>query len=93
MKPVKARRSIYIDFDKKNVKESLKFKIGDNVRMSKYKNIFVKCYVSNWSEEVFVIKKVENAVPWKNVNSNVTGEKLAGTFYKKALQNKKTQRI
>ena len=34
-----------------------KFKVGDNVRISKYKNIFRKGYIPNWSEEVFVTKK------------------------------------
>ena len=41
-----------------------KFKIGDNVRISKYKNVFAKGYTPNWSEETFVIKKVKNIVPW-----------------------------
>ena len=40
-----------------------KFKVGDHVRISKYKNIFAKGYSPNWSEEVFVIKKVKNTVP------------------------------
>ena len=40
-----------------------KFKVGDHVRISKYKNVFAKGYTSNWFEEVFVIKKVENKVP------------------------------
>ena len=40
-----------------------KFKVGDHVRIAKYKNIFAKGYTPNWSEEVFVIKKVKNTVP------------------------------
>ena len=55
------KSSIYIDFDKKNNKEGPKFKIGDHVRISKYKNIFAKGYVPNWLEEVLVIKKFKNA--------------------------------
>ena len=39
-----------------------KFKVGDHVRISKYKNIFAKGYTPNWSEEVFLIKKVKNTV-------------------------------
>ena len=39
--------------------KDLKFKIGDHVRTSKYKNIFAKAYTPNWSEEVFVIKKLK----------------------------------
>ena len=34
------------------------------VRIPKYKNIFAKVCTPNWSEEVFVIKKVKNIVPW-----------------------------
>ena len=47
-----------IDFTKENDKEGPKIKVGDNVRISKYKNIFAKDYVPNWCEEVFVIKHV-----------------------------------
>ena len=39
-----------------------KFKISDNVRISKYKNVFAKSNISDWSEEGFVIKNVRNAV-------------------------------
>ena len=52
---------ILILIKKTNNKDS-KFKVGDRVRISKYKNIFAKCYTTNWSEEVFVIKKVKNTV-------------------------------
>ena len=52
--------STELDWNKKNSK----FKIGDNVRISKYKNIFTKGYTPNWSEKVFVINKIKNTVPW-----------------------------
>ena len=64
MKTVDVNPSIYIDFNKGNNKEGPKFKVGDNVRISKYENILANGYVPNWSEEVFMIKKVKNAVPW-----------------------------
>ena len=44
-----------------------KFEVDDHIRISKYKNIFAKVYDPNWSEEVFVIKKVTNTVPWTYV--------------------------
>ena len=53
-KPVDVKQSTYIDSDDD---EDLKFKIFDIIRISKYKNIFAKSYVPNWSEEFFVIKK------------------------------------
>ena len=63
MKPVDVKSSTYINFNKENNKEGPKFKVGDLVRISKYKNIFTKGYVPNWSEEVFVIIKVKIIVP------------------------------
>ena len=57
MKPVDVKSSTYIDFCKENNNEDPKFQVGDHVRISKYKNIFVKCSTPNWSEEVFAIKK------------------------------------
>ena len=63
MKPVDVKSNTYIDSSKEINDKNPKFKIGDNVRISKYPNIFPKGYTLNWSEEVFVIKKVKNTVP------------------------------
>ena len=63
MKPVDVKDNTYIDFKKEVNDKDPKFKVGDHVRISKYKNIFAKGYTPNWSEEVFVIKKVKNTVP------------------------------
>ena len=82
-KPVNVKSSTNIDFNKENNKESPKFKIGDNVRISKYKSIFGKGYILNWIEEVFVIKKVKNTVPWTYVISDFKGKEIVGTFTKK----------
>ena len=58
MKPLDIKLRTCIDFTKENNQKCPKFKIGDHVRISKYKNIFAKGYAPNWSEKVFVIKKV-----------------------------------
>ena len=71
--------------------KDLKFKVGDCVRISKYKNIFAKEYSPNWSEEVCVTKKVKNTVPWTYVISHLKGEEIAGTFYEKELQKTNQQ--
>ena len=63
-----------------------KFKVGDHVRISKDKNVFAKGYTPNWSEEVFVIKKVKNRVPWTYVINDLNSDKIIGTFYEKELQ-------
>ena len=67
-------------FTKDNNKDR-KFKDGDFVRISKYKNIFAKSYIPNSSEEVFVIRKNKNTVLWTYVINDLNGEKIVGTFY------------
>ena len=57
---VDVKSSLYIDCSKEISDEDAQFKIGNNARISKYKNIFAKDYVPNWFEKVFVIKKVKN---------------------------------
>ena len=84
MKPIDVKYNTYINADKEINNKDPKFKVGDHVRMSKYKNIFIKGYMPNLSEEVFVIKKVKN--PWTYVINDLNGEKITGTFYEKELQ-------
>ena len=57
MKPADVKDNTYIDFKIETNDKDPKFKVGNHVRISKYKNIFAKGYTPNWSEEVFVIKK------------------------------------
>ena len=95
MKPVDVKDNTYIDFEKEVNDKDPKFKVGNHVRISKYKNIFAKGYMPNWSEEVFVIKKVKNTVPWTYVINDRDGEEIIGTFNEKELQktNQKEFRI
>ena len=81
MKPVDFKDNTYIDFKKEVNDKELKFKVGDNVRISKYKNIFAKGYTTNWFEEVFVIQKVKNTVSWTYVINDLNGEEIIRTFY------------
>ena len=64
-------------------KKNPKFKVDDHVRISKHKSIFAKGYTSNWSDEVFVINKIKNTVPWTYVINDLSGEKVLGSFYEK----------
>ena len=57
-KPTDVKDNTYINIDKEINDKGPKFKVGDHLRISKYKSIFAKGYTPNWSEEVFVIKKV-----------------------------------
>ena len=86
MKPIDVKDNIYIDFGKEVNDNDPKFKVGDHVRISKYKNTFAKGYPPNWSEEIFVIKKIKNIVPWTYVINDLNGEEITGTFYEKELQ-------
>ena len=86
MKPIDVKDNTYINTTKKINYKDPKFKVDDCVRISKYKNIFAKGYMPNWSEEVFVIKKVKNTVPWIYVIDDLNSEEIIGSFYEKELQ-------
>ena len=81
-----ARSNTYINCSKETNDKDSKFKIGGVVRISKYIKIFGKDYVSNWSEELFVINRVKNAVMWTYIIGNIKGEEFLRTFYGKELQ-------
>ena len=86
MKPADVKDNTYINPDKEINNKDPKFKAGDYIRISKYKNIFAKGYMPNWSEEVFVIKKVKNTAPWTYVINDLNGEEITGKFYEKELK-------
>ena len=88
MKPIDVKHNTYFNIGKEVNDKDSKFKVGNHVRISKYKNIFTKGYTPNWSEETFVIKKVKNTVPWSYVINDLNGEEVIGTFYEKELQKK-----
>ena len=79
MKPVDVNDNTYKEVNDKDPK----FKADDHVRVSKYKNIFAKGYTPNWSEDIFVVSKIKNAVPRTYVMNDLNGEEIIGTFYEK----------
>ena len=83
MKPIDVKDNTYIDFGKEVNDNDPKFKVGDHVRISKYKNIFAKGYTSKWCVEVFVIKNIKNTVPWTYVVMILMVKKLLKHFMKK----------
>ena len=89
MKPINVTDNTYINSDKEVNDKDHKFKVGNHVRISKYKNIFAKGYTPNWSEEVSMIKKIKNTVPWTYIIHDLNGKEITGTFYEKELQKKK----
>ena len=86
MKPIDVTDDSYNEYNEDFNKKDLNFKVGGHVRISKYKNIFAKGYTPNWSEEVFVVSKIKNTVPWTYIVSDLNGEKITGSFYEKELQ-------
>ena len=80
MKPVNVKDNTYIDFKKEINDKNPKCKVGDYVRISKYKNIFAKGYMPNWPEHIFVVSKFKNTVPWTFVINDINGEEIIGTF-------------
>ena len=76
----------FLEYFEESNKNDPKFKAGDNVRISKYKNIFAKGYTPNWSQKVFVVNKVQNTVPWTYLINDLNGEKIKSSFYEKKLQ-------
>ena len=86
MKPIDVKNNTYINIDKELNDNNSKFKVGDHVRISKFKSIFAKSYTPNWFEEIFVIKEIKNTVPWTYAINDLNIVGIIGTFYKKELQ-------
>ena len=80
---------IYIDVHNK---KSARYNVGDRVRISKFKNIFAKGYTPNWSNEIFVINKINDTVPYTYNLKELNGEEIIGSFYDRELQKTKLQK-
>ena len=95
MKPIDVADDSFVKYNEESNEKDPKFKVGDHVRISKYKNIFAKGCSPNWSEEVFVINKIKSTAPWTYVINDLNGEQITGSFYEKELQktNQKEFRI
>ena len=89
MKPVDVKSNAYFNSRKEINDKDPKFKTDGTDRISKYKSSLTKGYTSNWSEEVLIIKKVKNTVPWTYVVKDLNEKKVVGTFYEKEFQKKK----
>ena len=89
MKPIDVgdnNKRVYID--EQNEKDS-KLKIGDTVRISRYKNIFAKGYAPNWSSEIFIVDKINDTVSYTYNLKDLNDEEIIGSFYDKELQKTK----
>ena len=77
-------KRVYID--EHNEKDS-RFKVGDRVRISRYKNIFAKGYTPNWSSEIFINDKINDTVPYTYNPKDLNDEEIIDSFYDKEFQN------
>ena len=85
MKPIYVKSNSHVKHNVDSNGKDSKFKIGDHVRFSKYKNIFAKGYAPNWSEEVLVISKIKDTAPRTYVILYLNSEEIVGTCYEKEL--------
>ena len=76
-------KRVYID--EHNEKDS-RFKVGDRVRISRYKNIFAKGNTPNWNKEIFIVDKINDTVPHTYNLKDLNDEEIIGSFYDKELQ-------
>ena len=83
MKSLDVKSDSYAEYNVDSNEKVPKFKVGNHVRISKYKNILTKGYTPNWSEELFVISQIKIAVPWTYVISGFNCKEILGTFYEK----------
>ena len=83
MKPTDVKDDSFAECNEESNAKDPTFKIGDRVRISKYKNIFANGYALNWSEEIFVVKKIKSTAHWTYVISDLNGKEIVGSFYEK----------
>lgn len=68
------------------LQQKSKFKVGDFIRISKYKHVFSKGYTPNWTTEIFKVRKVQQTAPITYLLSDLNGVEIKGSFYKEELQ-------
>ena len=86
IKPVDVKSDSFPEYNEKSNEKDSKFKVGDHIRISTFKNVFAKGYTPNWSEEIFIVKKIKSTVLWTYVISDLNIEEILGSFYEKELQ-------
>ena len=81
-------RNKIVYIDEHDEKDS-RFKVGDRVRISKFKNIFAKGYTPNWSKEIFIVDKINDTAPYTYNLKDLNEEEIIGSFYARDLQKTK----
>jgi len=83
--PAVAERLLATVYSAIKIAGPAKFKIGDSVRVSKYKTVFEKGYTLNWTTEVFMIVKVQRTNPVTYLLEDYLEKSITGAFYEYEL--------
>ena len=83
MKPIDVKNNKIVYIDEHNEKDS---RLKVVVRISKFKNIFSKGYMPNWSKKIFIVDKINDTVPYTYSLKDLNDEEIIGSFYDKELQ-------
>ena len=79
-------KRVYID---EHNEKSVRYNVGDRIKISKLKNVFAKGYAPNWSREIFIINKIDGTVPYTYNLKDLNDEEIIGSFYDRELQKTK----
>ena len=93
MTPVKASKkknesAVYFNLygNMEQLSSKPKFKVGDKVRISKYKRkVFDKGYTPNWTEEIFLVDKIQSTNPTTYGIKDLNNKEIQGSFYEPEL--------
>lgn len=69
-----------------HIKSIPKFKVGDHIRLSKYKHVFEKGYLPSWTTEIFVVKKIQQTDPITYLLVDWEGNDIKGGVYEEEMQ-------
>ena len=89
MKPIDVTSDSDAEYNEDSNEKDPKFRVGDHVRISKYKNTFPKGYTQNLSEEVFVVSNIKDTVSWTYAISDFFKKKYCKKLVRKYSEKKK----
>ena len=87
MKPIDLTSNSYAEYNEESNEKDTKFKVGDHVRIWKYKNIFAKGDTANWSEKAFVFSKIKKVINWTLIRKNMIVVLIVGLIKKTLYKN------
>ena len=88
-KPIEVTSDSDAEYNEDSNEKDPKFRVGDHVRISKYKNTFPKGYTQNLSEEVFVVSNIKDTVSWTYAISDFFKKKYCKKLVRKYSEKKK----